>query len=225
MATDPTGVRPLDRVDRSLGRQAPVDHRLLGQQTRPDVPSRGEARTEGRDRTSRTPSARRAGALDPPDRRRARPERHHGAPLAVSVRARHAAGAIFVAVRSEAERAPARVRRPRLGRIRAHRCRRPLSLRPVQWRSSQRSPAPCQGVARRGGGRWVCDLRLRPVRGRPPVSPRRPGGEVVFAQRARSRTIARKGTSGGCEMRPAVCKLSCRGRRKDRYYSSLRPCR
>ena len=48
MAADPTGVRPLDRVDRPRGRQAPVDRRLLGRQARPDLQPRAAPRATRR---------------------------------------------------------------------------------------------------------------------------------------------------------------------------------
>ena len=84
------GCGALDRVDRPRDRPQPVHGRLLGQQARPHIRPRAQARSPRRHRPRDPRGARRGRHADPRDRRATRRELHDRAPLAQALRAHDA---------------------------------------------------------------------------------------------------------------------------------------
>jgi hypothetical protein len=205
----------LDRIDRPRCRPQRLHRRLLGQQARPDLEARAEARCARRSRPRRARGTGGARHADPADGRAARCELHDRAPLAEALRAHdtsHSSPGLDSGRASDWSRG-------RSGRLP---CARPESPRPPQGRRSslsrvqecggERTPAPRQGTACRGGGRLLQTLRLLGEHRGVAVSPRRSGYEVVRGCRWRHHALAREVARRGCEVRPALRNVPCGGR-------------
>jgi hypothetical protein len=150
---------------------------------------------------------RRARALAAPDRRGARLCAGDGPLMAAPPRAQHqrAAGpAVGASGRP--------VRAARTCELRGRRREGPLLRLPVG--GGRRPTAPGQGAARRGGGRLLRPLRLRPEPSGAAVPPRGPGGEAVRAWGPRAVAGHRPLAGGGAEVRAALRELPCGGRRR-----------
>jgi hypothetical protein len=164
MARIPAHGGPLDRVDRPRARPQPIHRGLLGQQARPGVATRTQARRPRRPRADGVGAARGGRPVDPGDRGCAECEPGDRPPLARQARPPHTATALLPTGRAEARGDHARVRAPWLDDVRAG-WWAALPLRALQLRVRGRATTSHQGDPRAGSGRQLPHLRLRAVLG------------------------------------------------------------